>query len=73
MRVPTGPAKYKRAAEFLMNTMLGSIKAIVARIIAERDAAAKRGTDEAAAAAQVPEWECKGGRCHVLCDRREAG
>jgi hypothetical protein len=46
--VPSGPYKYKKAAEFLMNTTIIGIKGIVTNILkAKEEAAARAATAEA--------------------------
>jgi hypothetical protein len=51
--VPGGAFKYKKAAEFLMNTILSGIKGIVQDIVNAREAAAGRAAEAEAAVAQV--------------------
>ncbi|KAI8477166.1 MAG: guanylate-binding protein [Monoraphidium minutum] len=48
-----GPWKYRRASEFLMNTCIVGIKGLVARILAERDAARRKAADAEAAVAKL--------------------
>jgi hypothetical protein len=48
LKVPSGPYKYKKAAEFLMNTTIIGIKGIVTNILkAKEEAAARAATAEA--------------------------
>lgn len=64
-----GPWKYKRASEFLMNTCIVGIKGLVARILADRDAAKKRAADAEARVAQVggDVFSGGGGRGAAVC------
>ena len=48
-----GPWKYRRASEWLVNNCIVGIKGVVARMLADRDAAAKRAADAEARVAQV--------------------
>lgn len=69
LKVPNGPFKYKKAAEFLMNTTIIGIKGIVKDILAAKEAAAQRAAAAEADAAAVR--RAAGRRCgaalHCCC------
>lgn len=60
LKVHSGPFKYKKAAEFLMNTIIIGIKGIVQDILRARDAASAKATAAEATVAQVT------GQCSAL-------
>jgi len=53
LKVSNGPFKYKKAAEFLMNTTIIGIKGIVKSILAAKESAAQRAAAAEATVAQV--------------------
>lgn len=58
LKVPGGSFKYKKAAEFLMNTIISGIKGIVQDIVTAKEAAASRAAEAESAVTQV----CEPGR-----------
>jgi hypothetical protein len=53
LKVPSGSFKYKKAAEFLMNTVVIGIKGIVQDILTAKEAAAARAASAEASVTQV--------------------
>lgn len=53
LKVPSGAFKYKKAAEFLMNTIIIGIKNIVKDIVTAKEAAAARATAAETSVTQV--------------------
>lgn len=53
LKVPSGAFKYKKAAEFLMNTIIIGIKGIVKDILTAKDQTAARATAAEASVTQV--------------------
>lgn len=63
LKVSNGPFKYKKAAEFLMNTTIIGIKGIVKNVLAAKESAAQRAAAAEATVAQVrvlgkTAWAC---------------
>ncbi len=53
LKVPSGSFKYKKAAEFLMNTIISGLKGIVKDIVGAKDTAAARASAAEASVTQV--------------------
>lgn len=53
LKVPSGSFKYKKAAEFLMNTIISGIKGIVKDLVGAKDTAAARASAAEASVTQV--------------------
>jgi hypothetical protein len=53
LKVPSGSFKYKKAAEFLMNTIISGIKGIVKDLVGAKETAAARAAAAEASVTQV--------------------
>lgn len=74
LKVPSGPYKYKKAAEFLMNTTIIGIKGIVQNILKAKEEAAGRAAAAEAKVAEVsggaPAASMEAASCWQTCTQR---